>query len=474
LVAFVFFAEHVHQLSETLQGLTLAHQNLTAQQVQRLDTSGAFIQQSNTSITNDLLHAPLGDKAVTAVDLHTQVGRFIAHLSEERLSNRRQEAQHFVGIFTHIFVSCHFYQVALLCSKVDQRPTTFSEGFLGQQHTTYVRVYDNGVSRTFWIFHARQCTHGQTLFSIFQRALERGFCRAQTLDRSTQTSNVHKGEHAGQTFVFRSYQPAFGTIEVHHTGRVTVDTHLVLDGAAGHVVTLTHFAFRVRQELGNDEQGDTLGALRRIGQTGQNDVDDVLGHVVLASRNKNLGTGDVVAAVCIRLSLGTQNTQVRTTVRLSQTHGASPDTGNQLGQINALLLFGAVGFHSGNSAVAQARIHTPRPVGATDHFAHDQAHGFRQTLTAELNRRAQRRPATLYILLIGFLEASRSFHSLFRPGAAFTVTDRIQRRKHLLTEFRPFTDNGTNHIGSCFFCSGQIAVVLFSVEHFIHDERHVT
>src|SRR5690606_33602847 len=69
LVAFVFFAEHVHQLSETLQGLTLAHQNLTAQQVQRLDTSGAFIQQSNTSITNDLLHAPLGDKAVTAVDL---------------------------------------------------------------------------------------------------------------------------------------------------------------------------------------------------------------------------------------------------------------------------------------------------------------------------------------------------------------------------------------------------------------------
>src|SRR5690606_35287132 len=100
--------------------------------------------------------------------------------------------------------------------------------------------------------------------------------------------------------------------------------------------------------------------------------DDVLGHVVLASRNKNLGTGDVVAAVCIRLSLGTQNTQVRTTVRLSQTHGAGPNARDQLGQINALLLFGAVGFHSGNSAVAQARIHTPRPVGATDHFAHDQ------------------------------------------------------------------------------------------------------
>src|SRR5690606_39780404 len=137
-------------------------------------------------------------------------------------------------------------------------------------------------------------------------ALERSLRRAQTLDRSTQTSNVHKGEHAGQTFVFRSYQPAFRAVEVHHTGRVTVDTHFVLDGAAGHVVALTHFAFRVRQELRSEEQGDALGALRRIGQTGQNDVDDVLGHVVLASRNKNLGTGDVVAAVCIRLSLGTQ------------------------------------------------------------------------------------------------------------------------------------------------------------------------
>src|SRR5690606_41096444 len=92
--------------------------------------------------------------------------------------------------------------------------------------------------------------------------------------------------------------------------------------------------------------------------------------VVLASRNKDLGTSDAVAAVGIRLSLGAQDTQVGTAMGLGQTHGAGPNTGNQLGQVDALLLFGTMGFHRRNGTMAQAGIHTPCPVGAADHFAH--------------------------------------------------------------------------------------------------------
>src|SRR5690606_38209494 len=114
-------------------------------------------------------------------------------------------------------------------------------------------------------------------------ALERQFGSAQTLHGGPQTSNVHKGEHASQTLVLRPNQEALGAVEVHDAGRVTMDTHLVFDGAAGHVVALANTAVSIGQELGNDEQGDTLGASRRIGQTSQYDVDNVVRHVVLAS-----------------------------------------------------------------------------------------------------------------------------------------------------------------------------------------------
>ena len=45
------------------------------------------------------------------------------------------------------------------------------------------------------------------------------------------------------------------------------------------------------------------GTGRGVGQAGQYDVDDVLGHVVLASGDEDLGTGDLVAAIGLRLGL---------------------------------------------------------------------------------------------------------------------------------------------------------------------------
>ena len=67
-----------------------------------------------------------------------------------------------------------------------------------------------------------------------------------------------------------------------HAGGLRLDAELVLDRHAAHVVALAQRAVLVRQELGHDEAGDALGAGGRPGRAGQHEVDDVLGHVVLA------------------------------------------------------------------------------------------------------------------------------------------------------------------------------------------------
>ena len=92
LVFRVFLAEQMHLLGEAFQGFALGHQNLAAQQIQRLNTGGAFIDHADTGITNVLLHTPLGDKPVTTEYLHTQVGCFVTDLGQERLGDRGEEA----------------------------------------------------------------------------------------------------------------------------------------------------------------------------------------------------------------------------------------------------------------------------------------------------------------------------------------------------------------------------------------------
>ena len=54
-------------------------------------------------------------------------------------------------------------------------------------------------------------------------------------------------------------------------------------------------------ELGHHEQADALHALGRAGHARQHQVDDVLGHVVLAVGDEDLGAEDLVGAVGLRL-----------------------------------------------------------------------------------------------------------------------------------------------------------------------------
>ena len=139
-----------------------------------------------------------------------------------------------------------------------------------------------------------------------------------------------------------------------------------------------------------------------------------------------------------------------------------------------LLLVGTVLGDGVHRAVRQARVHAPRPVGFTNHFADSQTQGLRQALTAVLDVMRQARPAAFDELLVGFLEARRGLHAFRGPGAAFDVTYTVQRSDHLLTELGAFFENGVNHVRGSILASRQALIVRFIAEQFVTYEANIT
>jgi len=158
-------------------------------------------------------------------------------------------------------------------------------------------------------------------------------------------------------------------------------------------------------ELGHDEQADALDAGRRIGQAGQHQVDDVVGHVVLTGADEDLVAGDLVGAVGLRLGLGAHQAQVGAAVRLGQAHGAGPLAAGHLGQVGGFCCVGAVRMQRGIGTVRQARVHGPGLVGAVEHFVEHLVDHQWQALAAVLGVAGQRGPAAVDVLGVGFLEA---------------------------------------------------------------------
>ena len=119
----------------------------------------------------------------------------------------------------------------------------------------------------------------------------------EPLQPDAEPRRVHHDEHRGEALHLLADQPAGRAVIVHHAGRIGVDAHLVLDRPARHRVALAERPVVIDEELRHHEQRDALRAVRRARRLGQHEMDDVLGQVMLARRDEDLGAGDRIAAV---------------------------------------------------------------------------------------------------------------------------------------------------------------------------------
>ncbi len=333
-------------------------------------------------------------------------------------------------------------------------------------------MHDDRIGRAIGVLRPRERAALQAVARIGDGALERRLGDAEALHADAEAGGVHHHEHRGHAAVELADQPALGAIEVHDAGRVGLDAHLVLDRAAADAVALADAAVFLGQELRHEEERDALGAARRIRQARQHEVQDVLGEIVLARGDEDLGAGDRVAAVGLEFGLGAQHAEIGAAMGLGEAHRARPGAVGELGQELLLELVRTVARQRLVGAVAEARIHREGLVRGGEHFLQREAHCGRQALPAELGIAGHGRPAALGELLVGFLEALGRAHHAVLVVAAFLVAGAVQREQHVLAELGGFLDDGVDRVRRRVLVARQLGQARH-VEHFVQNELDV-
>ncbi len=197
----------------------------------------------------------------------------------------------------------------------------------GQQHPADVGVLDDrdalfGVGADLSSLHPFP--------GVTQSMLVGGFGDGHTFHADTDTCRVHHGEHVAHPLPLLPDQvadrPVAPVTEAEDTGRGGVDTELVLQGDHLQVVPLTGPSLVVGDEFGDQEHGDPPGPGRGARGPGEDEVDDILGQVVVAPSDEDLGPEQSIGPVGLRDRLGAKRPHVGSGLRLGEVHGARPLT----------------------------------------------------------------------------------------------------------------------------------------------------
>jgi hypothetical protein len=165
----------------------------------------------------------------------------------------------------------------------------------------------------------------------------------------------------------------------------------------------------------------------RVLGLGQHQVQDVLGQVVIAARDEDLGAANLVLAAAHGLGLGERAADVATSVGLGQAHRAGVGPVVELRAVGADLLLGAEVLDDVSDALGQRRVHVERGVGAAhDLFGHRMQRE-RTGLAAKLFGDRQPSPADVVKRLPRRLEAVGSFDFAVDQLAAGGITGGVER-----------------------------------------------
>jgi hypothetical protein len=158
---------------------------------------------------------------------------------------------------------------------------------------------------------------------------------------------------------------------------------------------------------------------------------------------------------------------------LGEIHGAGPGAFDHLGQIDRLLLLGAVHQQRRDGALGQARIHAERQVRRGDEFLHDGVEDGGKPLSAIFLRRGKPHPAAGGIGLVGLPEVLRRGHRSVRiAGAALLIAGEVQRREDLFAKLGALREDRLHRVGRRIGKAGQVVVTL-NREHVVQEEHDV-
>ncbi len=294
---------------------------------------------------------------MAAKDLNAKIGVIKTPVGEQGLDDWRHQLDEFVGFFAFDRIGMVFGGIKRARHPYAHCPAAFVGRACGQKHPADIGMHQQGVSGFVGAFGAGQCPALQAVTGIGRRPLIGGFAKAKTLNTDRKAFLVHHGEHGGHALMGFTDQIADCAVKIHDAGGGCLDAHLVFDRPAFDRVAIAKGPVIANHEFRDKEQGNALGPLGRIGQFGQNQMDDVFRQIMFPGRDENLGAGNGIGPVFTRFGLGLDDAKIGTAMRFGQAHGASPRAVDHFRKILVLQFVRGVAVKGGIGSKRQARIH---------------------------------------------------------------------------------------------------------------------
>jgi hypothetical protein len=404
---------------------------LSRHQVDRLDAVGAFIDRGDARVAVMLRGAGLLDEAHAAMDLDAERGDLVANVGGERLCDRRQQRAARRGVSARLGIAGAGGDVERHRGGVADGARRRRQRAHLHQHPLDVGMHDDRIRTVAGLADRAALA---ALLRKGQRLLVGAVGDPDAFEADAEAGLVHHREHAEHAAVFLADEVADRAAVVAHghgAGRRGVHAELVLDAAGVDVVARTQRAVGIDQEFRNQKQRNAFGARRRVGQSRQHEMHDVVGHVVVAIGDEDFCALDAVAAVGRALGAGAQRPDVGARLRLGELHGAGPFARDELFQIDLFQLTAAMGLERLDRAERQERAEPEGDVRRAPDLGAGSVDRQRQALAAERLRPGHRVPSGRRPAPVGVGPAGRGGDFIIRELDAVLVADPVERRQHV-------------------------------------------
>ena len=140
--------------------------------------------------------------------------------------------------------------------------------------------------------------------------MRRGLCHAQPLNPDAKPGVVHHREHRCHAAMGLSDHPAGGAIKLHHRRGRAVQPQLMFQRDRPQLVGNARSPLCIGDEFRHHEKRNAFGSGHTVGQTGQDQMADIFGHIMIPPGDEDLLPGDCIGAIAVVLGLGSQRTHV--------------------------------------------------------------------------------------------------------------------------------------------------------------------
>ena len=421
---------------------------LAPDEIGGLDAVGALVDRRDARVAIMLRGAGFLDEAHPAMDLHAEAGDLAADVGRVGLGERDED----VGAARGGFVA-ELAEVGLRRCIIDQRARGLGLRAHPPQHPLDVGVVLDRDRRAVGAARERRLDAlGGVALGLLQRAL--GDLDALTADHQARVVHHHEHRLHAAHLVADDLAEAILALAIdHHRGRRAVDAELVLDRGAMDTVRDRRIAGIVEAIFGDDEKRDAARPLGRARRAREDEVDDIVGEVMLAEGDEDLLALDPVEARVRTFGdlLGgrAQRADIAARARLGQVHRAVPFAVDQLGQPGLALIFGAIGHQRMDRARGQDRAEGEPHVRGAQRLDRHRRQRERQVLSAIFGRAVEAAPARLDELPIRLLEARGHGDPAVFPFRVGDVADAVERRIDLGREIADAGDDRLDQVGGC-------------------------